>query len=137
MIDPASLTAVNTFLQIVEKVTKLGGQKKKKRRQLFQDIVEPLFIELQPVVDDYFLLFQRAQKLIKTIGQEEMESALSEVAAHRNQLLQARSTVREMAIRLGEEIEDAQIVHFCSDIENFFYFTQYRPGQKKCPGVNI
>lgn len=119
------------FLKLVEKIIELAKLEKLNREQFFKQIIEPLFNELQPVVDDYFTVFLRARELVNTESDDEFQEAVTEIRKARESLLTHRIKVREMAEAIKTHYKDKRINVFTENIHRFFYSTQVRSSTGK------
>jgi len=124
-------TGLGLFKVVTEQVTELVKSRKTDRQELFSDIVEPLFVQLQPVADNYFDLFRHARELLEK-GPSEKEaladpaSAIrrdreaSAIRSDREKMLQLRRQVTEMAGQIQQEIKEDRVVDFALAIQRFF-----------------
>ncbi len=109
------------FLKLIDKLIELINIRQKKKKDLFHDVIEPLFLQLQPVVDDYFLLFRQARSLIddpKNPGE-----AAKELRQRREELLRTRLQVRQLAEAIRENVSEPSIVEFAQNVDGFFFST--------------
>lgn len=127
---------VDIFLKLVEQIIELIKLKHHNRQQFFKEIVEPLFIELQPVVDDYILLFRRARELASTGSTEDFNASLEEIRSAREKLLNRRIKVREMAFIVRSQYDDGRIKGFTDKVEQFFFSTG-KPSEKISHGKKL
>jgi len=118
--EPISLL-FDTFIKLMDRIISQKNLKEKNKQQLFKEIIEPLFIELQPVVDNYFLLFRRAKQSIRESKGRVSRKSIREVREAREAMLVVRIKVRETANRISNEIADEEIANFASKVEKFFY----------------
>lgn len=108
------------FWKLVDYAIQLLGKKEHNRKELFQDLIEPLFLELQPVVDDYFSFFRRARTLASAGTKQELEIALGELRQQREAMLRQRIQVRELARALSSGRKDRWVNAFSSNVHGFF-----------------
>jgi len=114
-------TGLGLFKVVTEHVSELVKSRQTDRQQLFSDIVEPLFVQLQPVADNYFDLFRHARVLIdKGRSQKSLATAASEIRRDREKMLQVRRQVTEMAGQIQQEIKEDRVVDFALAIQRFF-----------------
>ena len=111
------------FLKAIEKILELLEHKKIGKEDVLNKIIEPLFINLQIVVDDYFKLFYTARNLMDEKSKKSLKEAQSIVKKNRELLLTTRIQVREMAQSFKENINDKKVNAFLTHIYNFFYST--------------
>ena len=116
---------LETFLQLVDRVIQLAGFRIENRRQLFTEIVEPLFHELEPLVDDYFLLFRDAYRKAQASTQSELRGSVGKIRDSRERLWYARTKVVEMAKAMRVGVKDDRLVDFAERVAGFFYSSQF------------
>lgn len=117
------LDAFLKFPGFLDELIKLIKLKERNRASFFKEIIEPLFLELQPVVDDQFRLVRRARTLATNGSNNDFQDAINELRDARESLLQQRIKVRAMAKTMQEEYKDHRIKSFATKIEKFFYST--------------
>ncbi len=116
--------AVGAFLDLINAIIKFLQLQKTNRKEVFDNIVKPLFDELQPVVDDYFKLFRDAKKELQT-GQADVALAAKRIRERREALLIARVRVREMADAVCLGVADKYVRKFASHVVSLFFCTQH------------
>lgn len=122
---------IDTFLKITDKVIELLKQEKLNREQFFNQIIEPLFVDLQPVVDDYFALFLSARDLVNTKSADDFRESVVEIRKARESLLAHRIKVREMAETVSAYYNDNKINGFASSIHRFFFSTRVQGEEQR------
>lgn len=115
------MTSVEAFISIVDRIISLVKAKKRRKRELFLEVVEPLFTELQPVVDNYFEFFRKSRSLIKKTGKAQLPEVIEQLVDFREELLVARIKVTEMASVVQEKVPHLPVVVFVNHISAFFY----------------
>ena len=116
--------AVGSFLKLLDASIELLKFGQHNREQLFKEIIEPLFVELQLVVDDYFALFRRTRDLALT--PDGLEQSISEIRGAREALLLQRIKVREWARVISQQYDDRKVKKFADKVVRFFYCTNIR-----------
>lgn len=61
--EPISLL-LDTFISLCEKIINLQKTKRENKQQVFKEIIEPLYVQLQPIAEDYKVIFRRARQLV-------------------------------------------------------------------------
>ena len=117
------MLTLDTFLKLVDRVIALVKERQQTKAQVFEEIVEPLFVELQPVVDDYFKLFRHAKDAVENSQKSNLSSAVIGIKNAREAMLLNRIKVREMAATIGEHDIDKRVKDFADKVESFFYRT--------------
>src|SRR5438477_529229 len=106
------MLSVDNFLGLLDRLIQLGKYRVEGRRRQFKEIVEPLFNEIQPLVDDYFVLFRDSYDLVKSSPVSELHSAVEKIRGSRDRLLQARTQAVGFAKVLEEEVKDKRLINF-------------------------
>jgi hypothetical protein len=111
--------------EIVKWVTKFDDNRSADRRALFLDVVEPVFQQVQPVIDDYYLMFYEARNsLEKAKTKEAIGDAVAEIRNRREKMLQARIAVRSFSEEIEKHVKDKHVVAFAGRVSRFFYSTE-------------
>jgi hypothetical protein len=114
---------VQTLITLVDRIKGIKEAHVENRQQAFEKIIEPLFVEIQPVVDNYFVLFREAKDLIRASSEIEMDVAIKKIRDSRESMLRTRIEVREMAKQMQSIYNDKKIIDFARKIDSFFYKT--------------
>jgi hypothetical protein len=114
---------LDTFITLADRIINLEKTQIQNKQQAFKEIVEPLFLELQPVVDNYISLFRNAKKSVIESSPDNLWGAVSEVRQAREAMILSRIKVREMANRVQEAYKDKRITEFAQKVDGFFYRT--------------
>lgn len=114
------LQTIEAFLRVIDKFINLLKRADRDKQQLFKEFVEPLFVELQPVVDDYFTLFLRSRELVRNEQKQNLKKAVEET----------RIKIIALATTAEKEINDKKITDFCQKVVRFFFSTQSFEGGK-------
>lgn len=112
---------VEPFLTVVEKIIQFAQVRRTNRREAFERIVEPLFIEIRPLVDDYFTLFRDTERALKRSRRKDIFPLLEKVRMRRERLLHERRMVTTMAEAVRETVKDSGIKSFAETIQGFFF----------------
>lgn len=112
---------LSAFIELVDRINKVDRAKIQDQQALFDEIVDPLFQELKPVVNDYMEIFRDARAFVKSTPIADWSRVANRIEKRRNAMLTARISVRKMAERIAEEVKDKEIVAFCNTVNDFFY----------------
>lgn len=123
---------VEIFLKLIDKVIQLIKERQLNNDKIFNDLIEPIFNDMTLVAKDYFTMFSESYHLLAPYARYEKETdfhAISEqlkkVGARREEFLNTRIKVREMAKMLSAEISDPDIIKFTDSILKFFYGNEF------------
>ena len=116
------IKGMDDFLDLVDGIVERVKLKQVNRKELFDQIVEPLFKNIEPVVDDYFRVFRKAYKLAKS--EENWEKGLELIRSRRERMFKARNKVRQMVMLL-RDFDSQPLNNFSIAILSFFYSTNH------------
>jgi hypothetical protein len=125
------MLSVDNFLGLLDRLIRLGNYRVEGRRRQFKEIVEPLFNEIQPLVDDYFVLFRDSHSLVRKSSVSELHLAVENIVASRARLLQARTQAVVFAKVIESEVKDQRLISFAQTVVDFFYVTQHDEGKRR------
>ena len=128
---------IESFLALVDQLSALVRARQQSRRDLFSNIVEPLFVELQPLVDDYFKLFRGTRNLVESSTAPQLSRAVAELKEKREAMLHLRRKVVAMAEAVAAEVKDKKTVDFASRVANFFFCSQLEGPRKMSESKRI
>ncbi len=97
------------IVTVLDKTIELIQLKQTNNKEFYILIISPLFIEFEKVAEDYFELFNS------------YSTRKSELTKVRNQYLQSRIKVTELANKYGENVEDTTVLAFFDSIREFFF----------------
>lgn len=112
---------LGTFIELVDRINKIDKAKIQDQQALFDEIVDPVFQELKPVVTDYMEIFREAKAFIKSTPIADWGQIAHRIEKRRNAMLTARISVRNMADRIAKEVKDEEVISFCIAVKDFFY----------------
>ena len=132
---------LDTFIQLADRIINLEKAKFQDQRVVFEEIVKPLFVELEPIAQNYMIFFRKARQLIldknepshgrgvEIFGgrlltlneQNELQEMAQYMKKERDAMIVARVKVSEMANQIKEHIDNAEIVEFAVSVNNFFF----------------
>ena len=138
--EPISLF-LNAFIQLADRINNLEKTKLQDQKVVFEEIVEPLFTELEPIAKSYTLFFRKARQLIIDKNkpsqanrieipggnnfifniQDELHEMARYLKEERDTMANARIKVSEMAGQIKEHINNPEIVEFSTSVEKFFF----------------
>jgi len=119
-----SMGPVESFLALIERLISLTQIHEQNRRDLFRNIVEPLFVELQPLVDDYFKLFADTRDIAEKTAASDMFHAVAEIRKRREAMLHLRRKTVVMAETVAAEVKDKKTSEFAKRVAGFFFCSQ-------------
>jgi hypothetical protein len=113
----AAKTLIDSIVEIREKL--LPGISSRSRN--FVEVVDPLFQQLHPVVDDYFILFRKASYLLHRANTiEQLYDASFELAQAREKLIVTRIAVRTETDLLAAMCHDRDTGRFLKCVASIF-----------------
>lgn len=118
------LQSVDLLLKAVDKAIQLLTFRTESRRRVFKELVEPLFRDLEPVVEDYFSLFSKSIEEVKAAKNSEVHLAVRNIRELREQMLVARIKVQQLAETINKTSNDPRLADFATRILAIFYCTR-------------
>jgi hypothetical protein len=116
---------IDTFMKLIEELVKIAEHRRNDRRQLFSEIVEPMYQQLLPVIDEYYALFFEAKAMLeKARTGPALEKAVHAIRDRREATLHARVTIRGLIEEMERGIKDDHVKHFANQVSKFFYSTE-------------
>ena len=121
---------LDLFLKLIEKTVELLQLQRKSRKEVFCDIIEPLFVEMPLVVQDYFSIFQEAEGILdkarfnRRVPKTRLQRAINNIRERRQEFLHARIEIRQMADLIRMRCKDKEVVAFAESIYSFFFSSQ-------------
>ena len=119
------LESVELLLKAIDKAIQLFTVRVESKRRVFKEIVEPLFRDLEPVVENYFLIFNGSIEVVKAAKPGELQEAVAKIKALREQMLVARVKVQQLADTIASTSKDKQLLEFSNRVLALFYCTRH------------
>jgi hypothetical protein len=126
-----------SLVPVLEKLITVVQLRESDRRLLFKEVAEPLFVQLQPAVDDLFAMFRGAKSLLEQAQstQEDLAAAVTVIRENREKMLHLRRAIAQLAAEIEANVKDKRVVEFASKVQYLFYSTRHRAfGSKSLPG---
>ena len=127
---------VDSFLAVVDRLIALLTKRQSDRREIFLDIIAPMFHELQGVTFQYFsLFFDGKRAVLKPLSREELDAELKKLWQTHEQVVLARLKVLALAEEIGTQLPDKRIAKFCEKVAHLFESAHWYEGVgKMSPG---
>jgi len=126
-----TLAVFEHFGWFIDKLIDLLATRSKNKRALFTEIIEPLFNELQLVVDEYFLLFWQARELARMDSGNKLEEAVERIKFSREKILKARAKTLALVSEARKQIHDKKVIEFCERVSEFFFSSCFSKDQPR------
>jgi hypothetical protein len=97
------LAGLATFLDIFQKAFGLIEKRRDQKRRLFEEIIEPIYTQLSPVVSEYYEFFRGCRDEFSQTEFKNWEAVLSTRRKKREEIVLARNTVLGMTVTLSLE----------------------------------
>lgn len=111
---------LSTFTALADRIINLEKTKLQNKQTLLNEIVKPLFEELEPIALDYMFFYKKTQKMLLN-KKSKLQQVADQVKEDRDQRLMVRIKIREMARQISQEIKDKDITEFAEAIVGLFY----------------
>lgn len=123
-------TSVDLLLKVLDKATQLLSLRVDNKRRMFKEVIEPLFQELEPVVEGYFSFFNGAIEEIKASKIDGLQEVIEKLRILREQMLVARMKVQQFAEAIEISSKDKQINELAKRVLLIFYCTRHLDNRK-------
>lgn len=114
------MLGIDGFLQLLDRLIDLLEAKKKRKRELFSEIIEPIFNEVQPVVDEYFKFFQHARQRLQKARAADYRRLVKELTKERKDFHSVRVKVTHLTKAIREQTRLEQVKEFAKAVEELF-----------------
>jgi hypothetical protein len=111
---------LDAFIKLADRIINLEKTKREDKQQAFKEIVEPLFVQLQPVAENYIAIFRKAKQNLIENSDNDLSKILDEIRGLREEMQLTRSTVTTMAMQIHKMYKDSDISEFAGRIMEFF-----------------
>ena len=118
--EPVSIF-LSSFIELVDRIINLEKTKLQDKKTLFNEIIKPLFEELEPVATNYIEIFRKARKASTVSCLQELEEAIKFLSEERRNMYLARTKVEHMANQIEKSIKDEEVNHFAKAVGFFFF----------------
>jgi len=112
------------FVTLLEKIVDLMRQRKVAREQTFNTVIDPLFVEVAPVVADYFSLFRQARDLLRE-SESVSDDMITLIRSRREEFLFGRIEIRSQVEAIGANTNDQDLIGFSRSIGALFYSSEF------------
>ena len=132
---------LDTFIKLADRIINLEKTKFQDQRVVFEEIIKPLFTELEPIAQTYMIFFRNARQLIidknksphdqgieilrsrlLTLNeQNELQEMAQYMKKERDAMIIARVKVSEMANQIKEYVNNVEMVEFATSVNAFFF----------------
>jgi NADPH-dependent glutamate synthase beta subunit-like oxidoreductase len=138
--EPISLL-LDAFIRLAERIINLEKTKFQDQRLVFDEIIKPLFVELEPIAQNYLAFFRKARQLVvdknrrssewgieiagNKLIPENIKNELQEMAHYmkeeRDAMIMVRVKVTEMAHQIKERTKSVEMAEFADAVDAFFF----------------
>ena len=98
----------------------LFGAAKQNRKQLFTAVIDPLFTEVQPVLDDYLALFRTVSGMLVRSEAHSADEIAATLKERRAGMWMARVKVCGIAAALRSSARNQDVAQLAEEIERLF-----------------
>lgn len=114
---------IETSIALADKVLNLDKSKIQDKKSIFNEIVNPLYEDLEPVASNYMEIFRTARSSFSKFSIQELKKAIVLVGKEREAMVTARIKVEQMAYQVKGLINDEEVGTFALAIIFFFHQT--------------
>lgn len=125
---------MNQFLKLIDKIIELFKERRENRRQLFLEVVKPLYDEFQNVLDKYFTFFRSARSDLISKPLSETTTNLRQL---REEYIQMRIRLIGMIDAISESFPETDLIEFAEAMKEFFSPLPWTINEQPTSVVNI
>jgi len=117
------LDPVSPFLSLIDRIISLVKERETKRREYFEKIIEPLYIQFKPLGEDYLRLFRDAQAVIQSSKKRPRANAASAIKKKREEFAATRAQLRALlnvCEKNAVKRKDEELAEFVRAMVQFF-----------------
>jgi hypothetical protein len=107
------------LIAIIDRLIALVRTREENRRRLFQDLIEPLFQEVQRTFDDYVKYLQEA-RVMMTAEAPLTDEQVERIRSRRAEQAMVRTKIRKLAAAYGSATRDETVRAYFTSIECLF-----------------
>lgn len=119
---------MDSFIALIRELIELVNVRQRRRKDLFYEFIDPIYLKLGPIVDDYFEIFRSTYELLDKSGHIEWKEPIELMSSLREKTLTSRIEIREFSKALKNKYKDEHIAKFADSVVNFFYSTNVGVG---------
>jgi hypothetical protein len=121
----AIILALEAFINLAERIIRVEKIKREDKKQVFKEIIEPLFVQFQPVAENYLEMFRKTRQRVVETPAHELLTAIDEIRELRGKMQFARHETNRMARQMSVMYKDEKILDFSANVERFFLASLY------------
>ena len=114
-------SVLDAFIKLADRIINLEKTKLQDKKDLFNEIVKPLFEELEPVAKNYISFFREANDVVDNLSKRNFATKSRSLGEKRDAMKLTRIKISKMAKEIENRIEDEEIIQFTKAIDDFFY----------------
>jgi len=129
--------SIKGVVDLLSKAYRFADEKHLSDEEFFSNLVDPLYIKLEAVVDDYIRLFNTTiNELTVARKPSEISAVLRNLEENRGNMMVAGAVVREKADALRDVAHNKEISRFLEKIERVFFSANPYPPSETKPKVS-
>jgi hypothetical protein len=128
---------LSTFTALVDRIVKLEKNGKENKQQVFKEIIEPLYLQLQPVAENYDMIFREAGLYVSNNSTTRLDVFLSNIRASQEKMRLTRASIRTMAFQIQKSYNDEIFQNFALNVLRFFDAAMYGKGIELDENLNL
>ena len=108
----------NSILSLIDRIINLLDRRAKSRRDLFNEIVKPVFNEMEKVVEQYFLSLCRCQAMVEQANRDDLSPALDEIKALQGKVWVVLMKLDNLIEVSSDQIHNPSVNFFLKKVQN-------------------
>jgi len=111
---------IDSFLKIIDQIILLIKGRQLRRKALFDELVTPIYRDLEPIANDYIEYFDFIVNWLQNNRYNQLE-LLSITRERSKQFLVMRRKIQAAVRVISENVDDEEIVDFAKNVRSFFF----------------
>jgi hypothetical protein len=110
----------SAFVAVIERLIQLLSIRTRSRREVFKEIVDPIYKQLIPVVEEYYAMLCVTRDALERGKAADITRITADLRARRDQILLARAGAMALAQAAEAAASDAHLIAFCKKVKELF-----------------
>src|SRR5215469_4678087 len=90
------LDPISPYLALIDRLIGLFKERKTRRRDYFEKIIDPIYIQFVPLGEDYITMFRAAAEAVESGSKKSRNATIAKIIKKRQEFAEARSRLRAL-----------------------------------------
>lgn len=115
-----TMDVFSAFVAVIERLIQLLSTRARGRRELFKEIVDPLYIQLRPVAEEYYAMLCSTRDALELSKARDVAEVTAELRSRRDHILLVRASVMALVEEVGATSTDPHLLSLCKKVSYLF-----------------